>query len=45
MTGAPIIGVTAFKGIIPASPGRTQIRLQSNATAPPLKIVTGNKEL
>ena len=38
-------GVTAFKGIIPASPGKTQIKLQSSATAPPLKMVTGNREL
>ena len=45
MTGAPMIGVTAFNGIIPFSPGRTQIRLQSKATALPVRIVTGKREL
>ena len=27
------------------SPGNTHIKLQSNATAPPLKMVTGSREL
>ena len=34
-------GVTAFSGMIPASPGRMQMKLQSRAMAPPLIVVEG----
>ena len=45
MTGAPSTGVMAFNGSIPSSPGNTLIKLQSKATAPPNKSVTGKSEL
>ena len=45
MTGAPKIGVTAFSGITPDSPGSTQIKLQNKANAPPASSVTGISEL
>ena len=45
MTGAPNTGVTAFRGIMPDSPGKMQMRLQSKAMALPANNVTGNKEL
>ena len=45
MTGAPSTGVTAFSGIMPDSPGRIQMRLQSKATALPVSKVTGRSEL
>lgn len=38
-------GVTAFSGMIPASPGRMQMKLQSRAMAPPVSMVTGSREL
>ena len=38
-------GVTAPKGSKPPSPGSWQIRLHNNAVVPPIKIVTGNREL
>ena len=41
MTGAPQRGVTALSGIMPASPGKIQIRLHNNATALPVSNVTG----
>ena len=31
-------GVTAFSGMIPASPGRMQMKLQSRAMAPPVSM-------
>ena len=43
ITGAPMIGVTAFSGIIPLSPGRTQIMLHNSDMAAPVKIVPGIK--
>ena len=45
MTGAPRMGVTALRGMMPASPGRMQIRLQSRAMALPVSRVTGISEL
>ena len=45
MTGAPKIGVTAFKGMTPDSPGSTQSKLHNKAKAPPESKVTGIKEL
>ncbi len=36
-------GVTAFSGMIPASPGRMQMKLQSRAMAPPVSMVTGSR--
>ena len=38
-------GVTAFSGMMPASPGRMQMKLQSRAMAPPVSMVTGSREL
>ena len=38
-------GVTAFSGMIPVSPGKIQIKLQTSAITPPVSIVTGSKEL
>ena len=43
ITGAPMIGVTAFKGMIPFSPGSTQIILHNNDMAAPVRIVPGIK--
>ena len=37
-------GVTAFSGMIPASPGRMQMKLQSRAMAPPVSMVTESLE-
>lgn len=45
MTGAPKIGVMAFRGIVPAEPGITLIRLHNNAMKAPVSIVTGNRDL
>ena len=45
MTGAPKTGVTALSGMMPDSPGKMQMRLQSKATALPVSKVTGSKEL
>ena len=44
LTGELLIGVTACSGILLASPGKMQIRLQRRATAPPLRMVTGSSE-
>ena len=41
ITGAPIMGVTAFSGIMLPSGGNTQIRLHSRATAEPMSAVHG----
>ena len=45
MTGAPSIGVTAFKGSIVLLPGITVSILQSKATHDPQSNVTGTKNL
>ena len=45
MMGAPMTGVTAFNGMMPFSPGNTQIRLHNKATVLPVRIVIGNREL
>ena len=45
ITGAPIIGVIAFSGIMPASPGRVVIILHKSAVAEPHRIVSGNSWL
>lgn len=44
ITGAPTIGVMAFKGIRPLSPGRELIKLQSRAIEAPVSMVTGINE-
>lgn len=40
-----MIGVTAFRGMIPNSPGKMQSRLQVRATALPVRMVMGMREL
>ena len=45
ITGAPSTGVTAFSGMMPASPGRMQIRLQSRAMAAPVSKVMGSRDV
>jgi hypothetical protein len=45
MTGAPNNGVTAFNGMIPFSPGNTQMILHNNDMAEPVKRVSGINRL
>ena len=45
MTGAPIRGVTALRGIMPPSPGRLQRMLQRRARAEPQRIVAGKRRV
>jgi len=42
--GAPTIGVMAFNGIRPLSPGRELIKLQIRAIEAPVSMVTGISE-
>lgn len=41
ITGAPMIGVTALRGMMPLSPGRTHIMLHRSDMAAPERIVPG----
>lgn len=45
MTGAPNIGVTAFKGNIVLLPGTTISKLHNKATHEPANIVAGTNNL
>ena len=43
--GAPNIGVIAFSGKAPVSPGITDTMLQIRAIKAPMSIVKGNRDL
>ncbi len=45
MTGAPKIGVMAFRGMTPPVSGITLIRLHNKAANAPIRIVKGSRDL
>ena len=45
ITGAPKIGVIAFKGMTPENIGNTLIRLHNRAMNEPIRIVQGRRDL